>query len=208
MRNVSFVNITLLCAIFLGLSDVLASQVSVTSSSQHTYRGADKSLARPGRKQARKHVRDARSFNNIETRAVIKIFFSLQGKPPKEIHAILTETLACFLPGRPKDLWAHLYKGKCRSGSAGSYLQPQARCLNAVVLYQKARSPHSLEVRPKTFCIDLHRITSVSTGKFRDKTSYRPRPACPSQFNIYTVTNHSKRPGRGVDPHPHLVPRS
>jgi len=38
-------------------------------------RGADKSLARPGRKQARKHVRDARDFNNIETRAV-KHFFS------------------------------------------------------------------------------------------------------------------------------------
>jgi len=37
--------------------------------------GADKSLARPGRKQARKHVRDARDFNNIETRAVIKFFF-------------------------------------------------------------------------------------------------------------------------------------
>ena len=35
------------------------------------YRGADKSLARPGRKQARKHVWDARDFNNIETRAVI-----------------------------------------------------------------------------------------------------------------------------------------
>ena len=33
---------------------------------------------------------DARDFNNIETRAVI--FFFLQGKPPKEIHAILTET--------------------------------------------------------------------------------------------------------------------
>ena len=40
-----------------------------------TYGGADKFLARPGRKQARKHVRDARDFNNIETRAVIKFFF-------------------------------------------------------------------------------------------------------------------------------------
>ena len=60
------------------------------------YRGADKSLVRPGRKQARKHVRDARDFNNIETRAVIKFFFFLQGKAPKEIHAILTET---FLTG-------------------------------------------------------------------------------------------------------------
>jgi len=71
------------------------------------YRGADKSLARPGRKQAQKHVRDARDFNNIETRAVIKSP-PLQGKAPKEIHAILTETLACFIPGRAKDLSAPL----------------------------------------------------------------------------------------------------
>jgi len=71
------------------------------------YRGADKSLVRPGRKQARKHVRDARDFNNIEMRAVIKFVF-LQGKVPKEIQAILTETLACFLTGRAKDLSASL----------------------------------------------------------------------------------------------------
>jgi len=69
------------------------------------YRGADKSLVRPGRKQARKHVTDARDFNNIETRAVIKFLF-LQGKAPKEIHIIMTETLACFLPCRAKDLSA------------------------------------------------------------------------------------------------------
>jgi len=73
------------------------------------YPGADKSLARPGRKQARKQVRDARDFNNIETRTVINIFFPLQGKAPKEIHAILTQTLACILPGRAKDLSAALY---------------------------------------------------------------------------------------------------
>ena len=35
---------------------------------------------------------DTRNFNNIETRAVINFFF-LQGKAPKEIHTILTETL-------------------------------------------------------------------------------------------------------------------
>jgi len=40
---------------------------------------------------------DARDFNNIETRAVIKFFF-LQGKAPKEIHAILTETLGEHAP--------------------------------------------------------------------------------------------------------------
>jgi len=33
-------------------------------------------------------------------------FFILQGKAPKEIHAILTETLACFFPGQAKDLSA------------------------------------------------------------------------------------------------------
>ena len=74
-----------------------------------SYRGADKSLARPGRKQARMHVGDARDFNNIEARAVIKFFFFLQGKAPKENDAILTETLACFLPDRAKDLSAPLY---------------------------------------------------------------------------------------------------
>ena len=60
-----------------------------------SYRGADKSLAWPGRKQARKHVRDARDF--------------MQGKAPKEIHPTLTETLVFFLPGRAKDLSAPLY---------------------------------------------------------------------------------------------------
>jgi len=40
---------------------------------------------------------DARDFNNIETRAIIKFFF-LQGKAQKEIHAILTETLGKYAP--------------------------------------------------------------------------------------------------------------
>jgi len=62
-------------------------------------------------KQARKYIRDARDFNNIETRAVIKRF-SLQGMAQKEIHAILTETLPSFLPGRAKDLSAPLYLDK------------------------------------------------------------------------------------------------
>jgi len=77
------------------------------------YRGAEKSLARPGRKQARKHVKDARNFNNIETRAVIKFYFPLQGKAPKEIHAVLTETLACFLPCWAKDLSAPCKSRRC-----------------------------------------------------------------------------------------------
>jgi len=35
----------------------------------------------------------ARDFSNIETRAVIKFFFPLQGKAPKEFQAVLRETL-------------------------------------------------------------------------------------------------------------------
>jgi len=72
------------------------------------HRGAAKSFALPGRKQAWKHVRDPRDFTNIGTPSVIKFLF-LQGKAPKEIHVILTETLASFLPGRAKDLSAPLY---------------------------------------------------------------------------------------------------
>ena len=89
--------------------------------------GADKSLARPGRKQARKHVRDARDFNNIEKPAVIKLFF-LQDKAPKEIHAILTETLICFLPGRATDLSAPMYKmrtGGCREPLSTPAFEPR-----------------------------------------------------------------------------------
>ena len=40
---------------------------------------------------------DARDFNNMQTRAVINFFF-LQGKAPKEIHAILIETLREHAP--------------------------------------------------------------------------------------------------------------
>jgi len=36
-------------------------------------------------------------------------FFFLQGEALKEIHAIVTETLACFLLGHAKDLSATLY---------------------------------------------------------------------------------------------------
>jgi hypothetical protein len=52
---------------------------------------------------------DARDFNNIETRAVINSFF-LQGNSPKEIHAILKETLGKYAPHIPpsKTWWPSL----------------------------------------------------------------------------------------------------
>jgi len=41
---------------------------------------------------------DALGFNNIETRTVIKLYFSLQGKALKEFHAILREILGEYAP--------------------------------------------------------------------------------------------------------------
>ena len=43
---------------------------------------------------------DARDFKNLETRAAIKFFFP-QSKAPKEIHAILVETLGEHAPSYP-----------------------------------------------------------------------------------------------------------
>jgi hypothetical protein len=49
----------------------------------------DKFLARSERKQARRHVRDARDFNNMETRAVIKVIFfpARQGAEENSRHS-------------------------------------------------------------------------------------------------------------------------
>jgi len=41
---------------------------------------------------------DARDFNNMETRVVIKIFFPLKGKTLKEIHAFVTGSLVEYAP--------------------------------------------------------------------------------------------------------------
>jgi len=77
-----------------------------TSFDHANTRGAGKSLVRPGRKQARKHVRDAHDFNNIETRAVIKFFFSARQDAEGNSRHSDRNFLACFLPGLAKDLSA------------------------------------------------------------------------------------------------------
>jgi hypothetical protein len=80
-----------------------------SASNRNEYRGADKSLARPGRKHVLKH-RSLWSMSGtcaISTASRCELsssFAFLQGKAPMEIHAILTETFACFLLGRAKDL--------------------------------------------------------------------------------------------------------
>jgi len=56
---------------------------------------------------------DARNFNNMETRAVIKDFFFMQGKAPREIRAILTGTLGEHAPpyATVKNWVAHFKRG-------------------------------------------------------------------------------------------------
>jgi len=104
------------------------------------YRGADKSLALPERKQTRKHVKDAHGFNNMEARAVIKFFPPLQSKAPKEIHAILTETLACFLPGRAKDLSALLQLYICSWINERMFIGAETQIWLSALLYTLHRT--------------------------------------------------------------------
>ena len=63
----------------------------------------------PTRKETSSEACQGRArFQQHRDASCHRILF-LQGKAPKEIHAILTETLACFLPGRAKDLSASMY---------------------------------------------------------------------------------------------------
>jgi len=47
-------------------------------------------------------------ISTTSRRELSSSFFSPQGNAPKKIQEILTETLACFLPGRAKELSAPL----------------------------------------------------------------------------------------------------
>jgi len=51
-----------------------------------------------------------RAILTTSKRELSSSLFFPASKAPKEIHAILTGTLACFLPGWAKDLSATLYK--------------------------------------------------------------------------------------------------
>jgi len=71
-----------------------------------------------------------RAISTTSRRELSSDFFFLQGKAPKEIHAILTEILACFLPGRAKDLSALLlYYFQRNISCAFKYHEPTSRCI-------------------------------------------------------------------------------
>ena len=68
-----------------------------------------RSVISPTRKETITEARKGRAISIISGNDLSSNSFSLQVNVPKEIHAILTETLTCFLPGQAIDLSAPLY---------------------------------------------------------------------------------------------------
>ena len=79
-----------------------------TEQRQVSYRGPDKSLDRRGEETSSETSRGRPRFQQHRDASCHQVFYFLQGKAPKEIYVILTETLTCFLPGWDKDLPATL----------------------------------------------------------------------------------------------------
>ena len=73
------------------------------------YRGADKSLARPGRKQAIMFLSEWREFPSAPCLAGGKNLMTARVSILLKSRASLVCFLACFLPGRAKDLPAPRY---------------------------------------------------------------------------------------------------
>ena len=93
-------------------------------------------------------------------------FFFLQGKAPKEIHAILTETLACFLPGRAKDLSAPLYLLKAETSLHGHVLVDAQHLWNPFIATMRIAQ---LEYQGSHF------LRTKFIPCFRDKQTIRSR---------------------------------
>ena len=107
-QNVTFYAHCLSCYINLIHYHLKSQRISVNNIN-HT-RGADKSLARPGKETGSQACQERARLQQHRDANCHQVFFFWQGKAPKKIHVILTETLACFLPGQAKDLTAPLYE--------------------------------------------------------------------------------------------------
>ena len=80
------------------------------------YRGADKSLAQTRKAKSSEACQGRARFQQHRDASCHQVF-SLQGEASKEIHAVLTEILDCFQPGRAKDLSASLYSASIRNAA-------------------------------------------------------------------------------------------
>jgi len=65
---------------------------------------------------------DTRDFKNMEMRAVIKFFSARRGKAPKEIHAILIETLRQHAPSY---VTVKNWVAQFKSGDFSTYVAPR-----------------------------------------------------------------------------------
>ena len=109
---------------------------------------------------------DARDFNNTETRAV-KLFFFLQGKAPKEIHAVLAETLGEHAPSYAtlKNWVAQFERGDfstCvapRPGRPKTVIAPQIiDQIHELILEDRRISSKSIA---EQLCISRERVGSI-----------------------------------------------
>jgi len=108
------------------------------------YRGADKSLSRPGRKQARKHNRDARDFNNIETRAVIEVFSpTRQGAEGNSRHSDRNISLFPLLVG------------------LRTYQHPCIGCYREWADYAVTQFVEAMRYEPKGRELNFHRVAGI-----------------------------------------------
>jgi len=86
----------------------------------------------------------------------------LQGKTPKEIHAILTETLACFRPGQAKDLSAPLYNPLCH----GAVTPSVPSGLQVVPLQGKAPKEIHAILTETLACLPPNRAKDLSAPRY------------------------------------------
>ena len=84
---------------------------------------------------------DARDFNNMETRAVIKFFFFLQSKAPKEIHAILIERLGEHAPSYAT---VKSWMAQFKRGDFFTYVEPRPGRPKAVTIPEIIDQIHEL----------------------------------------------------------------
>ena len=102
-------------------------------------------------------------------------FFFLKGKAPKEIHAILTETLACFRPGRAKDLSAP-HVQQLSTNMQSTALQEQGRLGNRKKCFCRSKrvevyaQPNGLKFVTSQNC--RYRIARQIPGAFRKTSLY------------------------------------
>jgi len=117
-----------------------------------------------------------RAISTTSTRAVIKFlsFFLMRGKAPKEIHVILRETLACFLPGRVKDLLSPLYKS----------VQFKSKLSHTGICSTAAWPPLRLCYRSPTF-------VSLRFFSLKDNFNTSLKKKCHFSVSFYIVKMHA-----------------